>query len=129
MLGDAVRQRPDAVPEEDGGDLQDPAEGAVHGPAGGAVLPRARGEERVRRDLRLRPVRDYPVLESYNDGGSGRDILTGMDQADLRALVREREEIPRTRLTELWRTPDPAQWSQPSQTPSQRNVNLNSRLL
>ena len=117
------------MPEEDGGDLQDPAEGAVHGPAGGAVLPWAGGEERVRRDLRLRPVRDYPVLESYNDGGSGRDILTGMDQADLRALVREREEIPRRRLTQLWRAPDPAQWSQPSQTPSQRNVNLNSRLL
>ena len=51
------------MPEEDGGHLQQPAEGAVRHSPGGGLLPGAGGQEGVSGDLRLRVVRHYSVLK------------------------------------------------------------------
>ena len=50
------------MPEEDGGHLQQPAEGAVRHSPGGGLLPGAGGQEGVSGDLRLRVVRHNSVL-------------------------------------------------------------------
>ena len=62
-LGSPVSEGPDAVPEEDGGHLQQPAEGAVRHSPGGGLLPGAGGQEGVSGDLRLRVVRHNSVLK------------------------------------------------------------------
>ena len=61
-LGSPVSEGPDAVPEEDGGHLQQPAEGAVRHSPGDGLLPGAGGQEGVSGDLRLRVVRHNSVL-------------------------------------------------------------------
>ena len=62
-LGSPVSEGPDAVPEEDGGHLQQPAEGAVRHSPGGGLLPGAGGQEGVSGDLRLRVVRHNSILK------------------------------------------------------------------
>ena len=77
-LGSPVSEGPDAVPEEDGGHLQQPAEGAVRHSPGGGLLPGAGGQEGVSGDLRLRVVRHNSVLKRKKSVAHNSSVLCSL---------------------------------------------------